>query len=104
MLRMCKEERLATGRGGVVVKDDRINALSTFNNKQQVLAARAMTDAALFAHMSDTLAKSQAEIFTPISTNALGARLLTTRGAGGEQENSFTPIVRWLHLFGAEER
>jgi hypothetical protein len=92
MLRMCQEERLATGRGGVVVKDDRINAHNTFNNKQQVLAARAMTGAALFARMSDTLARTQAEIFTT-STNALGAHNLTTRGAGGEQGNSFTPLL-----------
>jgi hypothetical protein len=93
MLRMCKEERLATGRGGVVVKDDRINAHNTFSNKEQVLAARAMTDAALYARVSNTLARNHAEIFTPTSTNALGARLLTTRGAGGEQGNSFTPLL-----------
>jgi hypothetical protein len=31
MLRMCMEERLATGRGGVVVKEDRINAHNTFS-------------------------------------------------------------------------
>jgi hypothetical protein len=35
VLRMCKEERLASGRGGVVVKDDRINAHNTFCNKAQ---------------------------------------------------------------------
>jgi hypothetical protein len=34
MLRMCKKERLATGRGGVVVKDDRINAHNTFSNEK----------------------------------------------------------------------
>jgi hypothetical protein len=84
MMRMCIEQRLATGRGGVVVKDDRINAHNTFNNKQRVLAARAMAGAALFARMSDILARTQAEIFTTTSTNALGARLLTTRRAGGE--------------------
>jgi hypothetical protein len=84
------EERLATGRGEVVVKDDRINAHSTFNNKLQVEAARAMTDAALFARMSDTLATTQAVIFTKTTTNALGARFLITRGAGGEQGISFT--------------
>jgi hypothetical protein len=85
MLRMCKEERLATGRGGVIVKDDRINAHNTFNNKEQVLAARDMTDAALFARVSDTLARNHAEIFTRTSTNAFCVRFLTSRGAGGEQ-------------------
>jgi hypothetical protein len=92
MLRMCKEERLATGRGRFVVKDDRINAHSTFNNKQQVLDVRAMTGAALFARVSDTLARTHAEIFSKTSTNAFGVRPLTTRGAGGEQGNSFTPL------------
>jgi hypothetical protein len=54
MLWMCKEERLATGRGEVVVKDDRINAHNTFSNMAQVLAARDIPGAALFARMSDT--------------------------------------------------
>jgi hypothetical protein len=92
MLRMCKEERLATGRGGVVIKDDRINALNTFNNNQQILDAREMPGAALFARVSDTQARTQAEIFTRTLMNPSGARLLTTRGAGGEQGNSFTPL------------
>jgi hypothetical protein len=38
-LRMCKEERLVAGRGGVVVKDDRINAHNRFSNKEPVSAA-----------------------------------------------------------------
>jgi hypothetical protein len=42
IFRMSIEERLATGRGGVVVKDDRINAHNIFDNKSQVLAAREM--------------------------------------------------------------
>jgi hypothetical protein len=89
----------------VVVKDDRINAHNTFNNKQQVLDARAMTGAALFARMSDTLARKHAETFTMTSTNAFGVRLLTTRGAGGRAgEFLRTSAVRLLHLFGAEER
>jgi hypothetical protein len=45
IIRMSIEERLATGRGGVIVKDDRINAHNTFDNKRQVLAAREMQNA-----------------------------------------------------------
>jgi hypothetical protein len=40
IFRMCSEERLASGRGEAVVKDDRINAHNTFYNKSQVLTAR----------------------------------------------------------------
>jgi hypothetical protein len=82
------------------VKDDRINAHNTFNNKLQVEAARAMTDAALFARMSDILATTQAEIFTRTTTSALGQRLLTTRGAGGEQGNSFVPGMYAVAISG----
>jgi hypothetical protein len=91
MLRMCKEERLATGRGGVVVKDNRINAHNTFSNKEQVLAARAMTDAALFARMSDTLATTQAEIFTRTSMNPSGVRPLTTSWLGASRGTPSQP-------------
>jgi hypothetical protein len=91
MLRMCKEERLATGRGGVVVKDDRINAHSTFNNKQQVLAAFDMPGGTLFARMSDTLARMHAEIFTRTSENPSGVRPLCTIKAEGEQGNPKYP-------------
>jgi hypothetical protein len=58
MLRMYKEERLVSGRGGVVVKDDRINANNTFHNKAQALAAREMQNATLFARMSDLQART----------------------------------------------
>jgi hypothetical protein len=92
MLRMCKEERLATGRGGVVVKDDRINAHNAFSNEKQVLSARAMTGAALFARVSDTQARMHAEIFTRTSMNPSGVCLLTTRKAGGEEGNPITPL------------
>jgi hypothetical protein len=64
MFRMCKEERLATGRGGVFVKDDRINAHNTLSNKEQVSAARSMLNAALVARISDNQARTHAEVFT----------------------------------------
>jgi hypothetical protein len=35
---MSIKERFATGRGGVVVKDDRINAHNTFDNFYDILA------------------------------------------------------------------
>jgi hypothetical protein len=59
---MSIEERLAKGRGGVVVKDDRKNAQNAFDNKSQVLAAREMPNAALFARISDILTKKNAEV------------------------------------------
>jgi hypothetical protein len=85
-------ERLATGRGGVVVKDDRINAQNTFCNKSQVLAAREMQNATLFARMSDFQARTHAEDFTRTSENPYGARLLCTIKTGGEQGNPLTSL------------
>jgi hypothetical protein len=61
---MCIEQRLATGICGAVVKDDRINAHNTFCNKSQVLEARGMPNAALFARISDIQARTNAEVFT----------------------------------------
>jgi hypothetical protein len=89
---MCKEERLASGRGGVVVKDDRINAHNTFSNKEQVLAVREMPNAELFARMSDTQARTHADVFTRTSENPHGVRPLCTIKAGGEQGNPLTPL------------
>jgi hypothetical protein len=63
IFRMCIEHRLATGIGGAVVKDDRINAHNTFCNMSQVLAARGMPNAALFARISDTQARTNADVF-----------------------------------------
>jgi hypothetical protein len=85
MLQMCKEKRLATGRGGVVVKDDRINAHNTFSNEKQVLAARAMPGAALFARVSGTQARMHAEIFTRTLENPSDVRPLCTRKTGASR-------------------
>jgi hypothetical protein len=82
---MSIEERLATGRGGVVVEDDSINAHNTFCNKSQVLAARDMPNATLFARISDILARTNAEVFTRTSENPSGARLLCTIKTGASR-------------------
>jgi hypothetical protein len=82
---MSIEECLATGRGGVVVKDDRKNAHNTFDNKSQVLAARDMPGAALFARISDILARTNAEVFTWITENPYEARLLRTIKTGASR-------------------
>jgi hypothetical protein len=89
---MSIEERLATGRGGAVVKDGRINAHNTFCNKSQVLAARRMPNAALFARISDTQARTNVEVFTRTTENPSGARLLCTIKTWGEQGNPLTPL------------
>jgi hypothetical protein len=76
MMRMCKEDRLASGRGGVVVKDDHINEHNTFSNKKQVLAARELQEATLFVRMSDILARTNAEVFSRTTKDPSGVRPL----------------------------
>jgi hypothetical protein len=67
IFRMCIEERLATGGGGAVVKDDRINAHNTFCKMSQVFAALEIPNAVLFARISDIQARTNAEVFTRTS-------------------------------------
>jgi hypothetical protein len=89
---MCIEERLATGRGGAVVKDDRINARNTFCNKSQVLTARGMPNAALFARISDFQARMHADVYTWSSENPSRVRLLCMIKTRGEQGNHLKPL------------
>jgi hypothetical protein len=52
------EERLASGRGGAIAKDDHVNAHNTFDKRSKVLTAREWAkskkpSAALFSRKSD---------------------------------------------------
>jgi hypothetical protein len=51
-----------------------------------------MPNAALFARISDILARTNAEVFTRTTENPSGTRLLCTIKTGGEQGNPLTPL------------
>jgi hypothetical protein len=94
--RIWSEERLASGRGRAVVKDDRINANNIFDIEGQVLTAREWEKveepkAALFARTSEIQARTHADVYEDIFTRTtkytFGVRLICTRKTGGEQGN-----------------
>jgi hypothetical protein len=90
--------RLASGRGGALAKDDRINENNTFDNRSQVLTVREWAksegpSSAIFARTSDLHARQQADILTRTLENPFGARFLCTRETGGEQGQAYCTLV-----------
>jgi hypothetical protein len=95
--RIWLEERLASGRGGALAKDDRINIHNTFDNKSQVSTSQEWAEveepnAVLFARISDTQARLHADVYTRTSENPSRVLFLCTIKTGGEQGNPFKSL------------
>jgi hypothetical protein len=106
--RIRSEERLASGRGGALAKDGRINAHNTFNDRSQVLTAQELVKSgepslALFACTSDYFARKHADIFTRNEDHLRSTDPLHERNWGRAGERLQRPAVRWWHLINAEE-